>query len=191
MRFNQFLLTIKTTTVIIFISLTVLCLEYSTSTSGKNQIPISEKVLVNAASPNIQVNYWIVKYCKEEDVPERFVRRGAKQETAYAVLDFSYNPFADRMVSSGKARGPLQILNICARDVWGDSISTWSDQQLADSLRYNIEFNVHTGIRYMAKLYKQYGDWTKVFSVYNQGVVGARQINHYAIMITRSGRVGY
>jgi soluble lytic murein transglycosylase-like protein len=166
----------------------VLLLEQSTIASEKdrNPKPISEEVLIEMAPPNLQVNHWIQIYCAKYEVPEKLVRRCLYQETRYAgVLDFSYNPFEDNMVSSAKARGPMQVLNICARDVWGKEISTWTDHQLADSLRYNIEFNVKTGIKHISKLYKQYNNWATVFSVYNQGNAGKYSINNYAKKITR------
>jgi hypothetical protein len=60
-----------------------------------------------------------------------------------------------------------------------------SDTELAKKLRYDLRFNVETGIRYMNKLYKKYGDYATVFSFYNQGKKGVNYINAYAKYIIK------
>ena len=60
-----------------------------------------------------------------------------------------------------------------------------SDAEIARLLRYDLRFNVETGIRFMNKLYRKYGDYTVVYSYYNQGRKGEHSINAYARFITK------
>jgi len=60
-----------------------------------------------------------------------------------------------------------------------------TDAELAHMLRYNLKFNIETGIRYMKFLHDTYGNYLTVYSVYNQGWRGARVINAYAKYITK------
>jgi len=60
-----------------------------------------------------------------------------------------------------------------------------TDAEISNLLRYDLRFNVETGIRYMSKLYKEYGNYALVYSYYNQGYKGINFINSYARYITR------
>jgi len=59
-----------------------------------------------------------------------------------------------------------------------------TDEELAYLLRYNLRFNIESGIRYMRFLRNMGYTWTQVYSVYNQGWAGAHNINSYARYIT-------
>ena len=61
-----------------------------------------------------------------------------------------------------------------------------TDTELAYILRFDLRFNVETGIKYMRFLRDDRGySWVQMYSVYNQGWKGAHYINAYARYITR------
>lgn len=146
----------------------------------------NDEMIREHAPPSIAVAYWIAKFSEQESVPEKLVRRCALYETTYrGVFDWKYDPFSTKQISSADARGPMQILVICARDVWKDSIAHMTDKEVADKLRYDLEWNIQTGVKHIANLYHKYRNWTTVFSVYNQGWKGADSINSYARSVAK------
>jgi hypothetical protein len=62
-----------------------------------------------------------------------------------------------------------------------------TDQELAYLLRYNLRFNIESGVKYMRFLRDQNYSWVQVYSVYNQGWAGAQNINSYARYIVTNG----
>lgn len=146
---------------------------------------ISEEEMIKThAPPNLQTFYYISKYSKQYNVPLEYVLKSAYLETGYkGFYHWDYNPFSEKQISVAGARGPLQVMYICALDVWGDSIKHLSKNEVHHYLRYDLEWNIHTGIRHMRRLYDKYKDWKIVYSVYNQGWVGEKNINNYALRI--------
>lgn len=142
--------------------------------------------LTKLMPPSAKVYTYVKQYAEEYRVPEHFVFRCARQETSYGgYLHEAYNPYTAKMVSIANAYGPFQVRVIAAREVW-PNLRKVSDRELAYRLRYDIDFNVHTAIRYMRHIYDQTHSWPATYSAYNQGEVGKTNINGYAIKITRN-----
>lgn len=123
--------------------------------------------------PEIMIAEYIEKYSKEYDVPARLLYNCAREETGYrGIFQEGYDPY---QISSEKAVGPFQIMDICAEDVWGRKVPK-------DSLLYDVHLNTLTAVKYIRKLkvYYKVKTWQQVFSVYNQGFKGKKYINDYA-----------
>ncbi len=127
--------------------------------------------------PELLIATYIEKYSKEYNVPARLLYNCAREETGYrGIFQEGYNPY---QISSEKAVGPFQIMDICAEDVWGRKVPK-------DSLLYDVHLNTLTAVKYINKLKVHYKikTWQQVFSVYNQGFKGKKEINSYAIRVT-------
>jgi hypothetical protein len=155
--------------------------------------------------PNERVMYYFKMYSEEYDIPLKYILKCAKLESNYTPENENYAPYEENLVSSADAFSVLQVRVIAAREVWRqydykgtndkeqDSyrkrygipptirLEYLTDDELAHKLRYDLSFNIETGIRYMRFLKdKKSYSWAQVFSVYNQGWKGAQEINTYA-----------
>lgn len=132
----------------------------------------SEVYIYNNA-PNIQLYISIKKYCKVYNVPEIYAFKIAHIESGWNG-PLHYNYTANDKISSANAYGAMQILLSTAKDVWKDTSIT--NKQLLN----DIDFNVHTSIKYMRQLYDNqcHNKWIQVFAYYNTGHTG---INQYAL----------
>ncbi len=132
------------------------------------------------APPNYQLYEYMKMYSDEYDIPFDFALNCAYQETGYlGKFDFRYRPFTDRLRKSyADAFGPLQVRVPTANEMWKNRTITEND------LAYDIKLNVISSFRYKQYLFRIYKDWTKVYSVYNQGWKGSDHINSYAKNIT-------
>ena len=128
---------------------------------------------IDNTAPSVQVYYSIKKYCKVYNVPEEYAFKVAYIESGWkGPLQWKYNPY-DK-ISSANAYGAMQVLQSTAQDVWKDKSIT-KEQLLND-----VDFNVHTSIKYMRQLHDSHGSWGKVFSVYNTGYT---TLNDYAMSV--------
>jgi hypothetical protein len=122
--------------------------------------------------PSIQMAYYIQKYANEYDVPINYAFGVAYVETRYeGPYQWSYNP---HQVSCAGAVGPMQIMPATGRGNWKDRTVT------REMLLNDIEFNVHTSMKVLHKLYDKYGNWKTVFGCYN---TGRPCVNDYAIKV--------
>lgn len=151
-----------------------------------NALPTTRPDLTKLMPPSAKVHTFVQKYSEKYKVPEQFIFRCAKQETAYqGYTHESYNPYTNKMVSIAHAYGPMQVRVCAARAAWGPRLKKVSDAEIVYRLRYDLDFSVETAIKYMRLLYNQTHDWTRTFSAYNQGEIGKTNINSYATNITR------
>lgn len=99
----------------------------------------------------------------------------------YKILQFEL--FSDRWMTEQKRQKEY-------REKYGLEPTTVlnykTDNELAYLLRYNLKFNIESGIRYMRFLKNKGYTWAQTYSVYNQGWVGADSINSYARKIAKS-----
>lgn len=165
-------------TIISFISIILFLL-------SSNQLPSVSRVYKNfdpliIAPPNYKLYEYMNRYHKKYGINLRLALNSAHEESGYnGCMDFYYKPFINRFrISSAGARGPLQVKTSTANYYWKDTVLTNAD------LEYNIEANVLASFKYQHYLYERYHNWTKVYSVYNQGWSGANNINEYATNIT-------
>lgn len=130
---------------------------------------------------SFKIAYWLDKYSKEYNVPIKMAYRCAELETNYTgPFDYDYNPYQG---SYANAYGVMQIQLPTAQYMYPDTLIT------KNAILYNVEFNIQTSMKYLNYLYKIYHDWEKVFSVYNQGTIGALRINNYAKSIVKENKV--
>jgi len=122
--------------------------------------------------PSIQMAYYIQKYAAEYDIPTNYAFGIAYAETRYeGPYQWTYNP---HQVSCAGAVGPMQIMPSTGQYNWKDRTVT------REMLLNDIEFNVHTSMKLLRKLYNIYGDWKTVFGCYN---TGRPCVNDYAIRV--------
>lgn len=122
--------------------------------------------------PSIQMAYYIQKYAAEYDIPTNYAFGVAYVETRYeGPYQWSYNP---HQTSCAGAVGPMQIMPATGQGNWKDRTVT------REMLLNDIEFNVHTSMKVLRKLYDKYGDWKTVFGCYN---TGRPCVNDYAIKV--------
>ena len=135
--------------------------------------------VVSLGPPNYQLYEYMKVYSQEYDIPFGYALRCASEETGYqGKFDFRYRPFEDRLRRSfAGAYGPLQVRVPTANDMWDDRKIT------ANDLGYDIKLNVISSFRYKKYLYDIFGDWLKVYSIYNMGWKGKTKANEYAINI--------
>ena len=135
--------------------------------------------VVKLGPPNYQLYEYMKVYSEEYDIPFSYALRCATEETGYrGKFDFRYRPFTDRLRRSfADAYGPLQVQVPTANDMWDDR------QITADDLGYDIKINVITSFRYKRYLHDMFGDWLKVYSIYNMGWKGKNKTNEYALNI--------
>jgi soluble lytic murein transglycosylase-like protein len=123
--------------------------------------------------PSLQVYHSIKKYCKVYNVPEKYAFKVAYMESGWSgPFQKDYNPY--NKISSANALGAMQVLPSTARDVWHDNTIT------EERLLNDVDFNVHTAIKYMRQLYEGQQDWTSVFAFYNTGYT---YVNGYALAV--------
>jgi soluble lytic murein transglycosylase-like protein len=128
--------------------------------------------------PSLQVYHSIKKYCSIYNVPEVYAFKVAYIESGWRdPFQATYNPY--NKVSTANALGVMQVLRSTARDVWQDDSIT-SEQLLND-----IDYNVHTAIKYMSQLYEDQHDWARVYAIYNTGYV---RLNDYALSVVNHGK---
>jgi len=130
--------------------------------------------------PYDQVLHYTKFYAKKYSVPEKYLFKLLKLETGFKLGDTSYNHLSKHILKNPEANGPFQVVTSTGKLVWKDSLKTLSNKAFRKKLRTDIEFNIHTGVKYIYILHEKYKTWLKVFSVYNQGVKGAKHINTYA-----------
>ena len=132
----------------------------------------TEKCIKNTL-PSLQVYFSIKRYCKDYDVPEKYAFKVANIESGWKQpIQVNYNPY--NKISSTNALGAMQVLPSTARSVWQDKSIT------EEKLLNDVDFNVHTSIKYMQQLYDEHHDWAKVFAVYNTGYT---HLNDYALVV--------
>ena len=120
----------------------------------------------------IQMYDAIMKYSEQYQIPKRFAFGIAYAETRYGgPFHWKYN---HKKTSSAGAIGPMQIMPSTGKLMWKDSIFT------NEYLKNNIDFNVHTSMKLLRKLYDKYRDWKIVFGCYN---TGRPMVNNYAISV--------
>lgn len=109
----------------------------------------------------IQMYDAIMKYSEMYNIPRRFAFGIAYAETRYSgPFHWKYN---HKQISSAGAIGPMQIMPSTGKLMWKDSTFTNED------LKNDIDFNVHTSMKLLRKLYDKYRDWKIVFGCYNTG----------------------
>jgi soluble lytic murein transglycosylase-like protein len=128
---------------------------------------------INQSSPPcLQMYDAIIKYAEKYNIPKRYAFGIAWCETRYGgPFDWKYD---HKKISSAGAIGPMQIMPSTAKSHWKDS--SFTEKQLKD----NIDFNVHTSMKVLRKLYDKFGDWKLVFGCYN---TGRPMVNDYAIRV--------
>jgi soluble lytic murein transglycosylase-like protein len=129
--------------------------------------------LTDVSSPVcLQMYDAITKYADMYSVPKRFAFGIAYAETRYCG-PFHWE-YKHTQTSCVGAIGPMQIMPSTGRLIWRDS--TFTNHELMT----DIDFNVHTSMKLLRKLYDKYGDWKIVFGCYN---TGRPMINDYAIRV--------
>ena len=130
-----------------------------------------ENAYVKFSTPEYQLHYYIQKYSEMYGVPKAMLYRVARLETGYdGPEDSEYNPY---QISTAGAMGPMQVMATTADFVWGEQINRFR-------LLYDIEFNIHTSVRYIKNLKSQYGSWKTAFGFYH---TGKPIIDSYAVYV--------
>lgn len=112
------------------------------------------------STPEIQLYYYIKKYCEIYNVPEEIVFSIAHNETRYqGPLDRDYK---HNLKSLAGARGALQVMPSTYRMVMKKSITE-------NELQNNIKLNTECAIKYLSILYEKYRDWDRVIATYASG----------------------
>lgn len=95
---------------------------------------------------------------------------------------FPYELFSDRWMEEQQAQQEYRKKYGIDQSIM---LEYKTDVDIAYLLRYDLKFNIESGIRYMRYLRDQNYTWAQVYSIYNQGWVGMNSINHYARYITQ------
>jgi len=98
----------------------------------------------------------------------------------YNLLPFEL--YSDRWAAEQKAQDEYRTKYEIDQSIM---LEYKTDEELAYLLRYDLRFNIESGIRYMRFLRNKNYSWAQVYSVYNQGWAGAHSINYYARYITQ------
>jgi|GEM_PF-7108343 len=136
-------------------------------------------------SPYYQVLNYTKFYSKKYNVPEVYLFRLLQIETGFRVSDTTYNPFSKKILSTSWD-GPYQLLTSTAMSVWPDTLKELTKKEFKNKMRFDLNFSVHTAVKYISILYNKYKNWSVTFSVYNRGPKGAFKINKYALKIVRT-----
>ena len=129
-------------------------------------------ITTNQDVPSIQMYNCLEKYSEEYEIPKHIFYNIAYLETTYqGPFDWKYN---HERISNAGAVGPMQLMPIIAKDIYNKNISQ-------SKMRKDIELNVKTSAKFLAKLYKRYGDWGKVCGYYNTGKPIINDYAHYAV----------
>lgn len=141
----------------------------------KSMEKIYSEVYISNTIHSVQVYIAIKKYCKIYNVPEIYAFRVARIESGWKG-PIHLNYCASDKISSANAYGAMQVLLSTGQDVWKDKSIT------KERLLTDVDFNVHTGIKYMRQLYdgQCHSNWPKVFAYYNTGYV---ELNDYALNV--------
>ena len=145
---------------------------FETAKSQDNELDFS-KVPIKKAPPCIRMYDYLQTYSKKYEVPFNIAYGVAHTETRYnGPFDWDYNP---RLTSIAHAYGAMQIQVPTAN-------STWENRRriTAADLLNNLELNVETSLRLLAKLKKKYGSWELALGCYN---TGRPIVNGYALAI--------
>lgn len=135
---------------------------------------ISSDIRSMKSPPSIQMYEYLMKYSKKYDVPFGIAYGIANAETGYTgAFDWDYNP---KLTSSAGACGAMQILPSTASYILGRKVTS-------SELLNDLEFNVETSMKYMARLYKKSGRWDIALGYYNSG---QSQVNGYAQRIMKN-----
>ena len=128
--------------------------------------------ITRKSPPCLQMYDALIKYAKQYNIPKKYAFGIAYAETRYSgPFDWNYN---NAQTSCVGAIGPMQIMPSTAKQFWSDS--EYSNKKLMN----DIDFNVHTSMKLLRRLYDKFGDWKLVFGCYN---TGRPMINDYAIRV--------
>lgn len=140
--------------------------------SKKCEICIPSDKINRNAPPCLQMYDAIIKYSEQYAIPKKYAFGIAYAETRYGgPFDWKYNHAQTSCVG---AVGPMQIMPATGRSLWDES--EYSNKKLMN----DIDFNVHSSMKLLRKLYDKYRDWKLVFGCYN---TGRPMINDYAIRV--------
>jgi hypothetical protein len=135
-------------------------------------VTITSDKITKSAPPCLQMYDAIMKYADTYDIPKKYAFGIAWAETRYGG-PFHWK-YKHTQTSCAGAIGPMQIMPSTARLMWkGQDIDN-------KKLMSDIDFNVHTSMKLLRKLYDKYRDWKIVFGCYN---TGKPMINDYAIKV--------
>lgn len=134
-----------------------------------NENNIIKNEIIIHDPPSLQMFYSILKYSEMYEIPDDFAFGIARYETGY-LGPFQWNYKHDQ-ISHMNAQGPMQVMYPTAKYMWPDLNFT------EDFLRKNIDFNVHTSMKYLRYLHDRHGNWALVFGAYN---TGRPMVNSYA-----------
>lgn len=148
---------------------------YETARTQDQVLDIS-KVPIKKAPPCIRMYDYLQTYSEKYGVPFCIAYGVAHAETRYGgPFDWDYNP---SLTSPAAAYGAMQIQVPTANSVWDHKRKITSKQLLT-----NLELNVETSIKLLAKLKERYGSWELALGCYN---TGRPMVNGYAIEIMNS-----
>lgn len=146
-----------------------------------NPFIITKEKAIKNAPVTIRVYLAAIKYTDGYVATVDELLKCAKQETSYkGIYQLNYNPY---VTSFAKAQGVWQIRVIAARQAWGHKLDSLSDQQLNEKLKYDIEFNCETAVKYLQYLNSIYNNKLMIYSAYNKGPGNVKiieDINDYA-----------
>lgn len=132
-----------------------------------------------------EIDTLIQFYGNKYKVPLPYLYTLTWHESRYDTTLTHYNPAVG---SYAGASGIFQVMPSTALLTWKDSGYTYKGKSLpknysemSKKLKTDLDFNVHTGIKLMSILYKEYNDWGKVFRAYASGSPNAAY--HYSHLI--------
>ena len=100
---------------------------------------------------------YVEKYSKEYGVDPLLV---------FAVIKAESN-FDDKVVSSSKARGLMQLMDSTASEIAEDVMP---DEDYNCLMLFNPEINIKIGTKYLADLLQKYGNYYVATAAYNAGI---------------------
>lgn len=163
---NKLKFTTLITSIILCFSLYIKC----SSPENMEYITIRKQVTIDDP-PCLQLYYFINKYAKKYNIPLSYAYGLAYQETRYqGPFNWRYN---HKQTSPVGAVGPMQVMIATANGIWNRKVDV-------DSLKNNIELNVHTSMKLLRLLKDKHKDWKLVMGAYN---TGRPLINEYAMNI--------
>jgi hypothetical protein len=158
--------------VIFVLSVTVLYEVETIVKTKRKSIELPMDKINSSAPPCLRMYDAIIKYSNQYAIPKRYAFGIASIETGYrGPFHWKYKHTQTSCVG---AIGPMQIMPSTGRLMWkGIDISN-------TRLMNDIDFNVHTSMKLLRRLYDKYKDWKIVFGCYN---TGRPMINNYAINV--------
>lgn len=161
---------LKFITLIVSVVLCIMLYNRCSSPIQTEDIEFRKRITINDP-PSLQLYFHIQKYAKKYNIPLEYAYGLAYQETRWCgPFHWKYN---HSQTSPVGAVGPLQVMIATANGVWGRKVDI-------DSLKNNIELNVHTSMKLLRLLKDRHKDWKLVFGAYNSG---KPIINQYALDI--------